>query len=74
MENAQIITWVLGIMAAVIGWLVLNNIQQDKKLISIEGLVTETGKKVDELKTTLNLFLKSEIDTLKELAKRSNDA
>lgn len=63
MENAEVITWVLGVMAAVIGWLVLSNIQQDKKLAVIET-------KVDLLTHKVDLFLKTEMDTLKELAAR----
>ena len=64
MENSEVITWVLGVMAAVIGWLVLSNIQQDKKLAVIET-------KVDLLTHKVDLFLKTEMDTLKELAARS---
>lgn len=63
MENSEVITWVLGVMAAVIGWLVLSNIQQDKKLAVIET-------KVDLLTHKVDLFLKTEMDTLKELAAR----
>lgn len=37
MENWEIIKWVLGAFGAVIAWLVINNLQQDKKLVSIEN-------------------------------------
>lgn len=71
MENWEIIKWILGGFGAVIAWLVMNNIQQDRKLAVIEKSVQHVGEKVDELKDTLNLFLKTEMDTLKELAKRN---
>jgi hypothetical protein len=59
MENSQIITWVLGGICGVVFWLVISNSKQSQKLAVIET-------KVDSLKTTLELFLKSEIDILKE--------
>ncbi len=71
MENWEIIKWIFGGFGAVIAWLVMNNIQQDRKLAVIEKSVQHVGEKVDELKDTLNLFLKTEMDTLKELAKRN---
>lgn len=65
MENTELITWVLGVMAAVIGWLVISNVSQDRKLAIIET-------KLDSIKSTVELFLKTEMDTLKELVtKRS---
>jgi hypothetical protein len=71
MENGEVINWVLASIGAVIAWLVLNNLQQDKKLIAIEGKVESIEGKLDKLSDNLNLFLKTEIDTLKELAARS---
>jgi hypothetical protein len=47
----------------VLGWLVLTNIQHGKKLAVIE-------KVLDGLVIKMDLFLKTEIDTLKELAKK----
>ncbi len=67
MENGEIIKWVLGCFGAVIAWLVINNLQQDKKLISIENTVGNVERKVDRMSDQLSMFLKQEIDTLKEL-------
>jgi hypothetical protein len=72
MENGEVIKWVLACIGGVIAWLVLNNIQQDKKLVSIEKTLEIVEKKVDKLTDTLNIFLKNEIDALKELAKRNS--
>jgi alpha/beta superfamily hydrolase len=71
MENWEIIKWVLGAFGTVIAWLVINNLQQDKKLISIENTVGNVEKKVDRLSDQLTLFLKNEIDALKDLANKA---
>lgn len=70
MENWEIIKWVLGAFGTVIAWLVINNLQQDKKLISIENTVGNVERKVDRLSDQLTLFLKNEIDALKDLANK----
>lgn len=72
MENWEIIKWVLGAFGTVIAWLVINNLQQDKKLISIENTVGNVEKKVDRLSDQLTLFLKNEIDALKDLANKAS--
>lgn len=71
MENWEIMRWVFGGFAAVIAWLVINNLQQDKKLISIEKTLEAVEKKVDRVSDQLTIFLKNEIDTLKELMSRT---
>lgn len=53
------------IFIPVLAWLALTNIQHGKKLAVIE-------KVLDGLVTKMDLFLKTEIDTLKELAKRGD--
>lgn len=63
MENSEIITWVLGIICAVVAWLLKDNVQQGKKLVAIET-------KLDFLTNQVSLFLKTEMDTLKELIDR----
>lgn len=60
MANSEIITWVLGGICAVVFWLVVSNAQQDRKLAIIET-------KLDSMKATLELFLKNEMDALKEI-------
>jgi hypothetical protein len=54
--------WQDVVLFSVMGWLSLTNIQHGKKLAVIE-------KVLDGLVNKMDLFLKSEIDTLKELAK-----
>lgn len=51
------------VFAPVMFWLALTNIQHGKKLAVIE-------KVLEGLDSKMNLFLKTEIDTLKELAKK----
>lgn len=53
------------IFIPVLAWLALTNIQHGKKLAVIE-------KVLDGLVTKMDLFLKTEIDTLKELARRDD--
>lgn len=52
------------VFVPVLAWLALTNIQHGKKLAVIE-------KTLDGLTTKMDLFLKTEVDTLKELAKRN---
>lgn len=50
----------------VMGWLALTNIQHGKKLAVIERVLSGLENKMD-------LFLKTEIDTLKEIARKKGD-
>jgi hypothetical protein len=54
---------ILTLYGGVLAWLALTNIQHMKKLAIIE-------KTLDGLVSQVNLFIKTEVDTLKELAKR----
>ncbi len=51
------------IFVPVLAWLALTNIQHGKKLAVIEKVLDGLVNKVD-------LFIKTEVDTLKELARR----
>ena len=51
------------VFVPVLAWLALTNIQHGKKLAVIE-------KVLDGLVSKMDLFLKTEIDTLKDIAKR----
>lgn len=56
-----------------LSWLSLTTIQQGKKislLQSIQHQLEDMSKKQDKLSDRLDLFLKNELDTLKEIAKR----
>lgn len=59
-------TWiqiVALINSSILGYVALTNIQHGKQLAILQ-------KVVDSLDMKMNLFLKTEIDTLKELAKK----
>jgi len=65
-----------GVYGPFLGWLALSNIQQGKKIIALQTLMTGLEYKidslthaVDKLSTRLDLLLKSELDTLKDIAK-----
>lgn len=60
-------TWiqiVACVNSTILGYVALTNIQHGKQLAVLQ-------KVVDGLVTKMDLFLKTEIDTLKELAKKS---
>jgi len=63
-------TQVFLVMSGVIGYLVINQIQQGRKLNTIGVKVDAIAESLLELKTRLDLFLKNEIDALKEIAKK----
>lgn len=63
MDAFQIIF--VSLYGAVLGWLALTNIQHTRKLAVIETVLEGLSKKID-------LFLKTEIDTLKEIAGHTN--
>lgn len=53
------------VFVPVMAWLALTNIQHGKKLAVIE-------KVLDGLVSKMDLFLKTEIDTLKEIARKKD--
>lgn len=59
MESWQIF---VGLITPVLGYLVLSNIQQGKQIAVM-------SKQLDTITMQLNLFLKSEVDTLKDIAR-----
>lgn len=74
MESWQVIfTTVYG---AFLGWIALSHIQQGKKIVSTQSMMDNINDKIETLSSLFNtldkkldLFLKSEIDTLKEIAR-----
>lgn len=77
MENWQVI--ILSIYGPFLGWLALSNIQQGKKIValqtmhsSIDNKLDTVTKAIDKLSNRFDLFLKSELDTLKDIAKSVN--
>lgn len=74
MESWQVIfTTVYG---AFLGWIALSHIQQGKKIVATQSMMDNINDKIETLSSLFNtldkkldLFLKSEIDTLKEIAR-----
>jgi len=74
MEGWQVIF--VTMYGAFLGWIALSHIQQGKKIVSTQSMMTGLSASIDrltiavnELDNKLDLFLKSEIDTLKEIAR-----
>ena len=73
METKDLYEIIIAIILAWLGWLSLTTIQQGKKITilqSIQEKVNGISDKQDKLSDRLDLFLKNELDTLKEIAKR----
>jgi BMFP domain-containing protein YqiC len=77
MERWEIIATALGIYAPLMAWLALNNIQHGKKISVMENMAAQTDKtlqniekQIQSMSNRLDLFLKNELDTLKEILKK----
>jgi len=60
--------WILGVMSACIAFLYIDRSREAKRLTVMETKVDALIKSVDHLTGRVDLFLKTEIDTLKRLA------
>lgn len=58
---------ILGIIIPGLGYLLMNSIQQGKQIAVLSSTV-------DQINTKMNLFLKTEIDTLKEIVTQNTEA
>lgn len=74
--DTQTIIWIFGVMTAAVGFLYWDRDRTGKRIHTMETSVTLMSLKLDMLldgqKVTnvrLDLFLKNEIDVLKDLAK-----
>jgi hypothetical protein len=65
MEAWQVIA---GIVVAFAAYLGLSNVQHTKQIAVMQKSIDNLSNQVTLLATQVNLFLKSEIDTLKEIA------
>jgi hypothetical protein len=65
MEAWQIVA---GIVVAFAAYLGLSNVQHTKQIAVMQKSIDNLSNQVTLLATQVNLFLKSEIDTLKEIA------
>ena len=69
MEAWQVIA---GIVVAFAAYLGLSNVQHTKQIAVMQKSIDALSNQVTLLATQVNLFLKSEIDTLKDIAKSVN--
>lgn len=63
----------ISLYGSVLAWLSLTTIQHGKKLAVLQNIfqtIDEIKKNQDKLNDRLDVFLKTEIDTLKDLARR----
>lgn len=60
----------ISIYGAVLAYLALSQIQQGKMISSMSTMLEEIKRNQDKVDEKLNVFLKSEIDTLKELVRQ----
>jgi hypothetical protein len=68
MEQWQVIF--VSLYGGVLAWLLLTNIQQTRKTAVIETILNQLMKNSDALNLKLDLFLKSEVDTLKAIIEK----
>lgn len=53
-----------------LAWLIMTNIQQTKKFAVLETVLNQLMKNSDSLNLKVDLFLKSEVDTLKAMMEK----
>lgn len=69
MDNTTLI-WILGVISACIAFLYMDRMRESKKITVMETKMDSIIKSIDGLSSRVDLFLKTEVETLKELAKR----
>lgn len=68
MEPWQVVF--ITLYGGVLAYLALSQVQQGKQLSSMATMVEAINKKQERMDQKLDLFLKNEIDTLKELVRQ----
>lgn len=66
--DQQTLIWILGVMSTSIAFLYFDRMRESKRITVMETKMDALIKGVDTLTTRVDLFLKTEIDTLKKLA------
>jgi hypothetical protein len=69
MDNNTLI-WILGVISTSIAFLYFDRMRESKRITVMETKMDSIIKSLDTLTARVDLFLKTEVDTLKELAKR----
>lgn len=70
MDHATLI-WILGVISACIAFLFIDRMRESKRITVMETKMDSIIKSIDTLTARVDLFLKTEVDTLKELAKKA---
>lgn len=60
----------ISIYGGALAWVIITLIQQGKSISSMSTMIEQMMKIQDKMDQKLNLFLKSEIDTLKDLVEK----
>lgn len=68
--DQQTLIWILGVMSTSIAFLYFDRMRESKRITVMETKMDALIKGVDTLTVRVDLFLKTEIDTLKKLADR----
>lgn len=75
--DQQTIFWILGVITAAIAYLYIDRDRTGKRIQVMEHSVSALSHKMDtvldsvaQINTKFDLFLKTEVDTLKDLAKQ----
>lgn len=68
MEASEVLLIVYG---PAIGYLLLNSVQQGKKISLIGAKMDSMGESLLDLKTRLDTFIRGELDMLKSLAEQA---
>lgn len=69
MDQSTLI-WFLGGMSACVFFLFIDRMREGKRITVMETKMDSIIKSIDNLSVRVDLFLKTEVDTLKELTKR----
>jgi hypothetical protein len=69
MDTSTLI-WFLGGMSACVFFLFVDRMREGKRITVMETKMDAIISSLDNLSNRVDLFLKTEVDTLKELAKR----
>lgn len=64
--------WILGVISACIAFLYMDRLREGKRITVMETKMDAIKESVDKLTGRVDLFLKTEVDTLKEIARNAS--
>lgn len=68
--DQQTAFWILGVITAAIGYLYIDRDRTSKRIQAMENKMDMVLHTVAQINTKFDLFLKTEVDTLKDLARQ----